>query len=109
MSASETNPVPALGLKLIVASKVPADSKAIAITYFIVFKFVYFLVCLSLDCWRNSWGQPGEIPFGLLDPFMSDPFMSLTPFSGNGGAKFSKRVQIFPAPPIPAIGTDIDF
>jgi hypothetical protein len=42
MSASETNPVPALGLKLIVASKVPADSKAIAITYFIVFMFVYF-------------------------------------------------------------------
>jgi hypothetical protein len=34
--------------------------------------------------------------------------MPFTSFSGNGGAKFSKKVKFFSKPPISAMGTDID-
>ncbi len=102
MSAAEIDPVPGTGLKDAVASKVPADTKAIAITYFMVFMFRLF----SLFAWVLIAG-------GILRPprrnsLWLDPFISLTSFSGNGGVKFSKRVKIFSKPPISAIGTDID-
>src|SRR5438046_9987507 len=50
---------------------------------------IYFLLNVGgCDCWTAAVTEPGEIFFGLVGPFIS-----LTSFSGNCGAKFSKRLS----------------
>jgi hypothetical protein len=53
--------------------------------YYLFLSFVFFLVCLVFDCWGHAYDYPGEIYW------ISEPL--LTSFSGDGWAKFSKKLK----------------